>query len=91
MVALGIWLLLGVVFGMILMAFLAIGTYQRGYEAGSFMRKPWRAELDARRQALIVVRKREMTPPAGRRVRAAPDPAAPARVAAASPVAASGG
>jgi hypothetical protein len=48
----GFWLLAGVALGMILMAFLAIGTYQRGYDEGYFLRRPWRAELGARRRAL---------------------------------------
>ncbi len=52
MMLLGVWLLAGVVLGMILMAFLAIGTYQRGYDEGYFLRRPWRAELGARRRAL---------------------------------------
>lgn len=49
----GSWLIAGVVLGMILMAFLAIGTYQRGYDEGVRMRRPWRAELAARRQAVL--------------------------------------
>ena len=48
----GFWLLAGVALGMILMAFLAIGTYERGYSEGYFLRRPWRAELGARRRAL---------------------------------------
>jgi hypothetical protein len=91
MVVLGMWLLIGVVFGMILMAFLAIGTYQRGYDDGFFLRKPWRAEFAARRYAQIVARKREMTAPARVRISAAPAPAAHSRVAGVSAVAASGG
>ena len=49
----------GVVLGMILMAFLAIGTYQRGYDAGALLRKPWQVELRARRQAVINAYTRE--------------------------------
>lgn len=52
MMVFGLWLLAGVALGMILMAFLAIGTYQRGYAEGYFLRRPWRAELGARRLAL---------------------------------------
>mgnify|MGYP001558082182 CR=1 FL=1 len=51
MVLFGFWLLAGLALGMILMAFLAIGTYQRGYEAGYVSRKFWRTELEARRTA----------------------------------------
>jgi hypothetical protein len=51
----GLWLLAGVAIGMILMAFLAIGTYQRGYEEGFRLRRPWRAELGARRLAIAVM------------------------------------
>lgn len=47
-----LWLLAGVAIGMILMAFLAIGTYQRGYDAGFMLRKPWQTELEARRLAV---------------------------------------
>lgn len=46
------WLLAGVALGMVLMAFLAIGTYQRGYNEGYRLRRPWRSELGARRRAL---------------------------------------
>lgn len=47
------WLLAGVAMGMVLMAFLAIGTYQRGYAEGYFLRRPWRAEFQARHSAVI--------------------------------------
>jgi hypothetical protein len=57
----GFWLLAGVALGMILMGFLAIGTYQRGYEEGYFRRRPWRGELAARRQAVRNVYTRETT------------------------------
>ncbi len=50
----GFWLLAGVALGVILMAFLAIGTYERGYNEGYSLRRPWRTELGARRRALIV-------------------------------------
>ncbi|MGH2379446.1 MAG: hypothetical protein ACRDGT_13375 [Candidatus Limnocylindria bacterium] len=52
MVIFGIWLVAGVAIGMILMAFLAIGTYKRGYEEGYGLRRPWRSELGARRLAV---------------------------------------
>ena len=91
MVVLGMWLLTGVAFGMILMAFLAIGTYQRGYDDGFFLRKPWRAELAARHHAQIVAHKRQMTTPARTRVSAAVAAAARPYVEATSPVAASAG
>lgn len=51
MMIFGFWLLAGLALGMILMAFLAIGTYQRGYEAGCVQRRSWRTELEARRTA----------------------------------------
>lgn len=53
MMVFGFWLLAGLALGMILMAFLAIGTYQRGYEAGSVGRRAWRTELEARRTAFV--------------------------------------
>jgi hypothetical protein len=55
----GIWLLAGVAIGMIVMSFLAIGTFQRGYEEGYRLRRPWRVELDARRLALVTASVRE--------------------------------
>jgi hypothetical protein len=59
MVLFGFWLLAGVAIGVILMAFLAIGTYQRGYDEGYFLRRPWRAELRARRLAVVNAHERE--------------------------------
>jgi hypothetical protein len=59
MVLFGFWILAGVALGMILMGFLAMGTYQRGFEEGYFRRKPWRGELAARRQAVRNVYARE--------------------------------
>jgi len=53
MIVFGFWLMAGVAIGMILIAFLAIGAYQRGYAEGYSLRKPWRAELGARRSAVI--------------------------------------
>lgn len=67
MMVFGLWLLAGVAFGMILMAFLALGTYQRGYDEGYFLRRPWRAELGARRKAVIKAHEREMEVSAPRR------------------------
>jgi hypothetical protein len=55
----GLWLLAGVAIGMIVMAFLAIGTYQRGYDEGYRLRRPWRAELGARRLAVATASLRE--------------------------------
>lgn len=54
-----LWLLAGVAIGMILMAFLAIGTYQRGYDAGFKLRRPWQAELLLRREAVTAAAIRE--------------------------------
>lgn len=50
--------LAGVAIGLVLMAFLAIGTYDRGYRDAFFRRKEWRAELVARRQAVTAVSER---------------------------------
>jgi len=58
--AAGLFLATGVALGMILMGFLAIGTYERGYKEGFVLRRPWRAELGARREAVIEARRREM-------------------------------
>lgn len=54
------WLLAGVLMGMVVMAFLTIGTYQRGYAEGYLLRRPWRAELQARRSAVIRANRRAM-------------------------------
>jgi hypothetical protein len=59
MVLFGFWIMAGVALGMVLMGFLAMGTYQRGFEEGYFRRKPWRGELAARRQAVRNVYARE--------------------------------
>ena len=64
MVLFGFWLLSGVALGMILMGFLAMGTYKRGFEEGDFRRKPWRGELAARRQAVRNVYMRGTAPTA---------------------------
>lgn len=55
-------ILAGVALGMILMAFLAIGTYQRGYDAGTLLRKPWQAEIALRRQAAVAAAMRGSLP-----------------------------
>jgi len=79
MVVLGMWLLTGVVFGMILMAFLAIGTYQRGYDAGFLLRKPWQVELRARRDADIRAYAREKKSGARKRESSTSSPAVVSR------------
>ena len=72
MIDVGYWLLAGVAIGMILMAFLAIGTYQRGYAEGYFLRRPWRAEFEARRSAVIRANARTTAFAASRYVPEAP-------------------
>ena len=62
MLVLGFWLFSGVAIGMILMAFLAIGSFRRGYERGYSLRRPWHVELGARRTAALKVRARVMRP-----------------------------
>lgn len=62
MMIFGFWLMAGVAIGMILMAFLAIGTYQRGYAEGYALRRPWRTELAARRLAVMTMHGREPAP-----------------------------
>ncbi len=42
-------LLLGVALGMIVVGFLAIGAYERGFDEALERRRAWRAELVARR------------------------------------------
>ena len=76
MIEFGIWLLAGVVIGMILMAFLAVGTFQRGYEEGYRLRRPWRAELGARRGALATASLRETAAAASASRARRPAPAA---------------
>ncbi len=55
-----IGLLIGVAFGVIVVGFLAVGAYDRGFDE-ALHRKSWRAELVARRaaarRALPAVRK----------------------------------
>lgn len=41
-------LLLGVAFGVIIVGFLAIGAYERGFDEALERRRAWRAELVAR-------------------------------------------
>jgi hypothetical protein len=79
MVVFGMWLAAGVLIGMVLMAFLAIGTYQRGYEAGSLLRKPWQVELRARRDADIRAYARETKSAARKRVGSTSSPAVVSR------------
>jgi hypothetical protein len=67
----GFWLIAGVALGMILMAFLAVGTYQRGYAEGYALRKPWHAELRARRLAITTLYRREPAPVIPYRIEAA--------------------
>lgn len=83
MMLFGFWLLAGLALGMILMAFLAIGTYERGYEAGYVRRKFWRTELEARRAAFANAYDR-VTIAAPPRVAVSPAAETPPRVAAAS-------
>lgn len=84
MMLFGFWLLAGLALGMILMAFLAIGTYQRGYEAGYVSRKSWQAELEARRTAFANAHDRGARAASPRAVLPPPAAKAPPRVAAAS-------
>jgi hypothetical protein len=46
-------LFLGVVLGMLVLGFLAVGAYGRGYEEAEMRRHQWRTELAARRRALL--------------------------------------
>jgi len=41
-------LIVGVSLGMLVVGFLAIGAYDRGYEAADTVRRNWRAELATR-------------------------------------------
>ena len=41
-------LLIGVAFGLIIVGFLAVGAYERGFNEALERRKAWRAELVAR-------------------------------------------
>jgi len=49
-------LLIGVAFGLIIVGFLAVGAYERGFNEALERRKAWRAELVARQvdQSLLV-------------------------------------
>lgn len=57
------WLLAGATLGMILMGFLTVGSYQRGYNAGYTLRKPWQAELQARHLAVRAAHQRGLALP----------------------------
>lgn len=85
MIEFGMWLLAGVVIGMITMAFLALGTYERGYVEGYRLRRPWRAELGARRRALATASRREIAAAASLRL------PAPVQVGASHPLTARAG
>ncbi len=43
--------IIGVAFGLIVVGFLAVTAFQRGYDEALFRRREWRAELVARRAA----------------------------------------
>ncbi len=45
-------LLVGLALGLIIIGFLAVAAYQRGYEEAVGKRRSWRAELVARRAAV---------------------------------------
>lgn len=44
-------LMIGVAFGVVVVGFLAIGSYQRGFDEALHRRKAWRTELVARQVA----------------------------------------
>lgn len=46
-----IGLLLGVALGLVVVGFLAVGAYDRGFNEALLRRKAWRAELVARQSA----------------------------------------
>jgi hypothetical protein len=46
-----LWFVVGLAFGMVLMGFCAIGSFDRG--ADSVRRRPWKLELVARKRASI--------------------------------------
>jgi predicted membrane chloride channel (bestrophin family) len=48
-------LIVGLALGMIVIGFLAVAAYQRGFEDASGKRRVWRAELVARRAAVRTV------------------------------------
>lgn len=91
MIVFGFWLMAGVAIGMILMAFLAIGTYERGYREGYLLRKPWRAELGARRRAFEKAYLRERAVVREEAVAASTRMPAPSRVAVSRRAASSSG
>lgn len=56
-----LWFVFGLGLGLILIAFVALGSYARGYE--SARREPFRAELVARRSAAEAGRKSQALAP----------------------------
>ena len=58
---LGAGLMAGIALGVLIVGFLAVGAYNRGYDDALFRRKDWRAELVARQtvaaRAMPVARK----------------------------------
>jgi Tfp pilus assembly protein PilV len=52
MMVFALGLMLGLALGLIVIGFLAIAAYQRGYEDAFGRRKQWRAELVARQAAV---------------------------------------
>ena len=57
-----LWFVLGLAFGMVLMGFVTIGSYDRGAE--SVRLRAWKQELVARKQASITSRSRQAFAPA---------------------------
>jgi hypothetical protein len=51
-------LIIGMSLGMLVVGFLAIGAYDRGYEAADAARRTWRAELAARHPHVARERRR---------------------------------
>jgi len=56
-----LWFVLGLAFGVVLMGFCTIGSFDRGAE--SARRHPWKLELVARRRASIVSAARRVVTP----------------------------
>ena len=56
-----LWFVLGLAFGVVLMGFCTIGSFDRG--ADSARRHPWKLELVARRRASIVSAARRVVTP----------------------------
>ena len=51
MEALALGILIGLAFGVLVIGFLAVGAYERGFNEALHRRKVWRAELVARQAA----------------------------------------